>query len=172
MPMDNDVNKPIIVGKLVGVYGIKGWLKVMSYTEPLENILTYKPLLFNLSGQWREITLLQGKTHGKGLIIHLAGYDTPESARHLVGTEIAITREQLPALPKGEYYWIDLEGMTVINQASITLGQVIQVMATGANDVLIVQGDKRRLIPFLKDHTILSIDLEKRLILVDWDADF
>jgi len=172
MPMLSDADKPIIVGKLAGVYGIKGWLKVISYTDPLDNILRYKPWLFKQHGQWREIALLQGKLHGKGLIVHLAGYDNPETARSLVGTEIAITRKQLPALPKGEYYWADLEGMRVINQANIDFGQVQQVMATGANDVLIIQGDKRRLIPFLINHTIISVDLKERLITVDWDADF
>lgn len=164
--------KPIIVGKLAGVYGTKGWLKVISYTEPLENILSYKPWFIQQNNQWREMKLMQGKRHGKGLIIQLAGFETPESARVLVGAEIAISRQQLPALAEGEYYWTDLEGMTVINQANITLGKVIQVLATGANDVLIVQGEKRHLIPFLTLQTVVSVDLEKQIINVEWDADF
>lgn len=166
------ISKPIIIGKLAGVYGIKGWLKVISYTEPLENILNYKPLFIQQNNQWREVKLMQGKRHGKGLIVQLAGFETPESARILVGTEIAISRQQLPALAKGEYYWTDLEGLTVINQTNITLGKVTQVMATGANDVLVVQGEKRHLIPFLTAQTVVSVDLEKQIINVDWDADF
>ncbi len=162
----------LIVGKLVGIYGIKGWIKVISYTDPLENILSYKPWLLNDKGHWREIVLLQGKRHGKGLIVQLAGYETPETARLLLGMEIAINRSQLPTLPPGEYYWMDLEGMTVINQANITLGQVTEVLATGANDVLVIQGEKRHLVPFLKDQTILAVDMENKLISVEWDADF
>ncbi len=170
--MLKDNKKLIIVGKLVGVFGIKGWLKVISYTDPIDNIFNYKPWLINQQDQWVEIPMLQGKRHGKGIIVQLKGYDNPEMARTLVGIEIAINNEQLPKLAKDEYYWTDLQGLTVINQANITLGHVIEVLATGANDVLIVQGEKRHLIPFLPERTILSIDLKKQLISVDWDADF
>jgi 16S rRNA processing protein RimM len=162
----------LVVGKFTGVYGIKGWLKVFSYTDPLENILGYKPWLFNQQGQWRELPFLQGKRHGKGLVVQIAGFENPETARALVGTEIAITSDRLPKLAKNEYYWSDLVGLTVINQTGITLGQVKEILATGANDVLVVQGEKRHLVPFLMDHTIVAINLEKQHILVDWDADF
>lgn len=170
--LSSAVNNFIAVGKIAGIYGVKGWVKIISYTDPIENILSYNPWFLQQAQNWHEIACVQSKRYGKGLIAQLAGIQDREVARKLIGTEISIQRAQLPDLPEGEYYWADLISMTVINENNITLGQVIEVFATGANDVLVVKGEKRHLIPFLKNKTILNIDLIKKVILVAWDADF
>ena len=109
------------------------------------------------------------REHGKGIVVKFANYDTPEQSRLLTGKNIAITRSQLPPLKKGEYYWSDLKGLTVINQKGVELGKVTYIIATGSNDVLVVKGDKEIAIPYLLDEVIKSIDLELGQILVDWE---
>ena len=170
--MSKIIQQPVILGKFVGVYGIKGWLKVFSDTDPIANILEYTPWWIHLSGKWQEVQELQGKLHGKGLIVQLKGYDTPEASRVFVGIEIVIERGQLPKLSKGEIYWADLEGMQVVNLEGHSLGHVSQLFSTGSNDVLVVTGKKRHLIPYLPDQVIIEVDIANKLIKVDWDEDF
>lgn len=160
----------VAVGKIASPYGIQGWIKVRSYTEITEDILSYTPwFLSDPHETWREVRLKQGKKHGQGLIVKLVGIHTPEEARLLSGKTIAIIRSQLPPLKKNSYYWSDLEGLTVINKEGKVLGQVIYLMATGSNDVLVVKGDKEFAVPYRVNSVILNVDLEKRNIQVDWE---
>jgi 16S rRNA processing protein RimM len=162
----------IVVGKITSPFGIKGWVKVHSYTDPEDNMLRYKPWYIERDGEWVSQGVSEGRIHGKALIVHLETVDDRDSAERLKGREIAIRREQLPPPQKGEYYWIDLIGLHVINQQGIELGVVDDLMETGANDVLVLKGDKERLIPFVMHEFIKSVDLEKQVIHVDWDVDF
>ncbi len=159
----------IVVGKVGSTYGVQGWLKVLSYTEWTNNILQYSPWYIESKDDWQAIAVTECREHGKGVVVKFAGYDTPEQSRTLTGKNIAITRSQLPTLTKGEYYWSDLKGLTVLNQAGVNLGKVIYIMATGSNDVLVVKGDKEHAIPYLPDEVIKNIDLEKGIIYVDWE---
>ena len=160
----------IVIGKIGATYGIRGWLKIHSYTEFGANILEYKPwYLSRLQNEWYAVDVEDGKMHGKGVIAKFAGVNSPEEARLLIGKEIAIHRSQLPTLQKNEYYWSDLEGLTVINQAGQTLGKVIYLIETGSNDVLVIKGDKEYAIPYLPGTVILNVDLEKHEIHVDWE---
>ncbi|MDR3491809.1 MAG: ribosome maturation factor RimM [Gammaproteobacteria bacterium] len=159
----------IVVGKIGSTYGIKGWLKVISYTSPVAGILDYKLWYLEDTLHWKPIEISTGREHGKGIVVHFDGYETPEKARLLTGKKIAITRAQLPKLTQQEYYWADLEGLTVINDTGEELGKVIYLMETGSNDVLVVKGEKEIAIPYLPGEVILSIDLEKQIMQVKWD---
>jgi 16S rRNA processing protein RimM len=162
----------IVVGKIGSPFGIKGWVKVFSYTDPEDNILRYKPWFIQQEGQWNSVSVNEGRIHGKVLVAHIESVDDRNSAEFLKGCDIAIRREQLPPAPSGEYYWIDLIGLRVINQQGIDLGVVDHMLETGANDVLVIKGDKERLIPFVMNEFIKSVDLDKQTIHVDWDVDF
>jgi 16S rRNA processing protein RimM len=162
----------VILGRIAGVYGVRGWVKVFSETKPKENIFDYNPWLINLDGSWQRIEVIEGKPHGKGLVAHLAGYDDRDLARKLVGAEIAIERERLPAAAEGEYYWADLVGLKVITLDGTELGVVDHLLETGANDVLVVQGERERLVPFVQGQYVREVDLETGLIKVDWDPEF
>ena len=161
----------ISIGKFGATYGVRGWIKVHTYTEYGANILNYSPwlVLENESGNITTIHIVDGKQHGDGIIVKIEGYDAPETVRIFTDKTIAITRDQLPKLKKDEYYWSDLEGMTVINQRGEQLGKVIYLIETGANDVLVVKGETEIAIPYLPGKVITSIDPDKREIHVDWE---
>ncbi len=169
MPMSADPEY-VIVGKLGAAYGVKGWIKVISFTEPLTNIFEYLPWQLGEKDHWKPIKVEDGREHGKGLVVKLAGTNTPEAAKLLTGKSIAVTRSQLPVLKKGEYLWSDLEGLTVINDDGTELGKVIYLIETGSNDVLVVKGEREHAIPYLPDNVITSIDLEKRVMHVKWEV--
>ena len=152
-------------------YGVKGWVKINSYTDPISNILNYSSWFLNHQGEWVSVAVDEVKTHGNGLIAKLAGIDDPETAKQYTNDPIAVPHDLLPELPSDEYYWDDLVGLNVTTSSGVTLGQIIEVRNTGANDVLIIEGDKRHLVPFI-DHVIQSVDLHKRAMIVDWDHDF
>lgn len=167
----NDTQR-LIIGRINGLYGVRGWVKVYSYTDPITNILAYRPWQLRQHGAWHSTNVQQGQAHGKGIIAQLEGCFDRDQAARLLGAEIAILREQLPPPPPDEYYWSDLIGLTVLNQAGQTLGVVTQLLETGAHDVLVVQGERERLIPFVLAHCVLAVDLTAQQIRVDWDADF
>lgn len=162
----------VVVGRITGVYGVRGWLKIFSDTDPRENILRYRPWRIRQDGEWRTVQVDGGRVHGKGLVAHVVGYDTPEHARTLMGAEIAVAREQLPPLGPDEYYWADLIGLRVVTREGIELGRVSQLMETGANDVLVIKGERERLIPFTPGHAVAAVDLAAGEIRVDWDPEF
>lgn len=157
-----------MVGRIIGLYGVRGWVRVFSETAPMENILGLSPWL--VAGQRREV--LDGRRHGKGLVARLAGCEDRDQAAALVGAAIAIRRAQLPPPEPDEFYWADLEGLAVTTLGGVALGRVSRLFATGANDVLVVQGERERLVPFVWDQVIRAVDLEQGQILVDWDPDF
>lgn len=159
------------VGTLSGVYGVKGWLRVYSYTDPPENILSYGPWLVG-DGSPVSREVLDGGVHGKGIIAQLAGIDDRDLARRLVGATIRVPRKRFAQVAAGEYYCSDLIGLQVRNHDGVAFGEVLDVMETGANDVLVIQGERRRLVPFLVPDVIRSVDLGAGTMDVDWDADF
>jgi 16S rRNA processing protein RimM len=168
-----DETSLIIIGKIVGVYGIKGWFKILSFTRPRENIFKYSPWLVKQNEEWLEIQLLEGKPQGKGLVASIEGITDRNEAMALVSSEIAIDRVRLPAAKQGEYYWHDLINMQVINQQNEVLGVVKELLETGANDVLVVEADKQRyLIPYVQDVYIKDVDTEQGVIQVDWQSDY
>lgn len=163
----------VLVGHISGVYGVRGWVKVFSYTEPRKNILSYLPWQVGSEGAgWQTIKRVEGRPHGKGIVAHLEGFDDRDVVRPLVGLEIKVKREQLPEIAADEYYWADLVGLQVETTDGISLGKVDHLFDTGANDVVVVVGDRQRLIPFIRGEVITDINLDKGLMQVDWDPEY
>jgi 16S rRNA processing protein RimM len=165
-------SEPVVLGRINGLYGVRGWVKIYSYTEPRDNILSYTPWLVHYQGQWREMRLVEGRTQGKGVVAHIQGFDDRDLAATLIGSEIAISRTQLPPSAPDEYYWADLEGCRVVTAGGIELGTVSGLFETGANDVMVVKGEREHLLPFVQPDVVRRVDLDGRLIEVDWDPDF
>lgn len=163
----------IVVGRISGLYGVRGWVKVYSHTQPRESILNYTPWHLLMNGEWRAVALENGRSHGKGIVAKLEGCDDRDAAAVLISTTVAIRREQLPQAAPDEYYWADLQGLRVHNLDGTDLGVVSHLLETGANDVLVVkQGRDERLIPFVQGQFVTNIDLERGEMTVDWDPDF
>jgi 16S rRNA processing protein RimM len=159
------------LGRISGLFGVKGWVKVFSYTQPREAILEYDRWYLKRPGEWQAAAVSEGKRHGKSVIAQLEGVDDRDAAATLVDCDIAVDREAMPDANDGSYYWADLEGLKVVRRDGTELGQVAYLMETGANDVLVVQGEHERLIPFVTEKVILDVDLAKGVISVDWDWD-
>ena len=166
------VSNWVILGRISGLYGIQGWVKVFSHTQPREGILDYEPLYLNLRGEWGVVNVQEGRLQGRGVVLKLGGYDDRDATAGLLGCELAVRREQLPPLPAGEYYWADLEGLRVVTVNGVELGTIERLLETGANDVMVVTGERERLIPFLQGEVITRIDLEQGVLQVDWDPTF
>ena len=148
-------------------------MKIFSYTSPRENIFTYESWLLEvLPGSWEEKKIRQWKKQGKGLIAEIEGISDRDMAATHVGQNIGVKRSAMPELASDEYYWCDLLGLEVINQEQEVLGRISEIRETGANDVLVVEGEARFLVPMLKGSVIKSVDLEKRQMLVDWDGEY
>jgi 16S rRNA processing protein RimM len=161
----------ITLGKIVGVFGVKGWVKVFSETRPREDIFKYSPWQLELNGTVLEVKVQEGRAQGKGLVASLDAYTDSDQARELIGSVISIPQAALPDTGIDEYYWSQLIGLQVKNLQGIELGEVIDLIDTGANDVLVVKGDKERLIPYT-EFAVIKIDLDGGKLTADWDADF
>jgi 16S rRNA processing protein RimM len=161
------------MGRVLGAHGIKGALMVASFCEPPRRLLSYPNWWLRRGDEPRAVTLLRGQDSTKGLIVELDGIEDRDAANALKGTEIAIERALLPALRKGQYYWTDLEGLRVVNQDDSDLGRVDHLFDNGAHPILVVRdGERERMIPFVLDRHVLDVDLDAGVIRVDWDADF
>lgn len=162
----------VVIGRFGRPHGIKGFLTVISFTEPRENILQYKDWHALINKQWLPLKLLQLDVNNKFILALVEGYLQREEAARLTNVEIAVKRIQLPTLQEGEYYWHQLMGMQVVTLEGDILGDVNDMMSTGSNDVLVVVGEKRHLIPYLPGKSVIEINDSQRKITVDWDKDF
>lgn len=162
----------INVGEISGVFGIKGWVKVFSFTGFRENILGYSPWLLKKGTETKVFNVLEGTLQGGAVVAKLDGINDRDQAAALMGWGIFIQPEQLPKAAANEYYWADLLGLTVKTTDGVLLGTVDNLLETGANDVVIVKGERDRAIPFLQGQTIIHIDLAAGEMIVDWDPDF
>jgi len=164
-----------VLGRIAGIFGVRGELKVESYTEPREGICGYTPWLLRRGDasddRLVERVVVEGRAHGKGVVVRLQGVTDPDLARALIGSEVLVRRDQLPPTAAGEHYWDDLEGMKVVTVAGVELGEVDHLFETGANDVMVVKGARERLIPYIPG-VIVAVDAAARTIRVDWDPDF
>lgn len=171
-------DKRVVLGKVGRVHGIKGWLRLNSFTSPPGNILSYAELHTELDNSPRLLRIDDSREQAKGLIVHFEGFDDPEAAKALTGCEIWVTSADLPALEDGSFYWHELQGLQVVNLQGQIFGSVQRLMETGANDVLVVAATaescdaRERLIPFLPERVIVQVSLQDRRITVDWDADY
>jgi len=172
MPLQTD--EFVTLGKISGVFGVKGWLKVYSHTDPREGILNYSPWYLKYGNSWTAIKVKTGHKQGKTLVAQLMGVNDRNLAERMIGLEIAVKTSQLPSLTKNEYYWSDLAGLQVCGLDGEPFGVVDYVFATGSNDVLLVKKNAggECLVPFIGDEVIKSVDLAKAMIQVDWDPEF
>ena len=136
----------------------------------MEAILQYQPWL--LGEDKKPVKIIDGRKQGKGVAALLPGFEDREQAATLVGTQIFVRREQLPATEKDEYYWSDLEGLEVKTTKGELLGRVERLIETGANDVLVIRGNREHLVPFIQGQYVTRVDLEDGMIEVDWDPEF
>ncbi|MBT8079836.1 MAG: ribosome maturation factor RimM [Gammaproteobacteria bacterium] len=165
------MDKPIVLGRISGLYGVKGWVKVFSYTDPREALLDYRECFIGRSGRWEPTTIAEGRRHGKTVVARLEPVQDRDAAAELIGADLAVPRSGLPEPPEGEYYWADLEGLRVVHKDGRELGTVSSLLTTGAHDVLVVAGDNEILVPFVPGRTVLDVDLGEGLIQVDWEWD-
>ena len=167
----------IVIGKIVSVHGVRGDVKVYSFTDPIDNLLAYRNWTLRRGGEVKQVELVKGRLQGKILVATLKGLSDREVARTYADFEICIPRSELPSLAGDEYYWFQLQGLKVINQLGQMLGRVDHLLETGANDVLVVKpcegslDDRERLLPYT-DPCVLKVDLEAGEMQVEWDADF
>jgi 16S rRNA processing protein RimM len=179
----------IILGRISGVHGVQGWVKVYSWTDPMESIVDYSPWYIrpqdikagagpgaDNGAAWQKIKVKSGRKQGKTVVAKLEHCNDRDEAQALIGYEIAIEPGQLETLDdENEFYWRDLIGLRVVNHQQEELGVVQDLMETGVNDVLVVFSEKdqrERLIPWTPGHAVESVDRDAKVIYVDWDADF
>lgn len=162
----------LVVGRFGKVHGLKGMLKLHSFTQPVENILQYQEWHIKRAGSWERIDVDKVQHQGSHLLVKIKNIDDRNAATTLTNLDIAIQKDKLPDLPEGEFYWHELIGMDVFNTRGIRLGRVEDMLETGANDVLVVSGERQYLIPYLPDQFICRIDLVQQRIDVDWDENF
>ncbi|WP_440996975.1 ribosome maturation factor RimM [Arhodomonas sp. SL1] len=165
-------DEEVVLGEVVGVHGVHGAVKVFSWTRPVENIFEYRQWwLVSAGAMPRPHTLLEGWRQGKGLVARLEGIEDRDAARALMGARVTIPRHALPDPESGEYYWHDLIGLRVVNADGVSLGEVEDLIETGAHDVLVVSGERERLIPFVPGEYVTRVDLAAGLLEVDWNPE-
>ncbi|NNF18006.1 MAG: ribosome maturation factor RimM [Gammaproteobacteria bacterium] len=171
--MTRNSDNMVVIGTVTGAAGIKGWVKVVSYTDPPVNVFEYKPWQLSDGTRWRQHEVLEGRPQGKGLVARLANVTDRDAALALKGAQIGVARDCLPDAGDGCYYWTDLIGLTVRTTDHVTLGRITQMMETGANDVMVIDDDQRqRLVPFVMQQVVKAVDLKEGMITVDWDPEF
>lgn len=158
----------IVVGRIVGTFGTRGWIKIRSFTRPPAGIFGYERWCIGADPHWQDFQVTNRGIGGRSLRAQLEGVDDCDSARTLVGSDVAVDRGELPELPAGQHYWCDLIGLEVMDQDRKVLGRVVDVWETGANDVLVVEGGVRTLIPYVPGRVIKAVDLAGRRIDVEW----
>lgn len=160
----------VIIGRLGSAYGLQGWNHIDSYTAPRDNILGYATWYIAQQGEWKPFTLVEGRTHGKGIVAHLQGINDPQAAGLLTQSYIAVKKEALPPLSEGEYYWGDLEGSTVQTPEGKVLGKIKYLYDNTGTDIMVIQSEngKEHQIPFILHDTVVAVHLAEKIVVVDW----
>ncbi|MGH8863752.1 MAG: ribosome maturation factor RimM [Burkholderiales bacterium] len=161
----------VVMGRVSAPHGVKGWIKVQPFTQEIGGLLGYPEWWLDRDGEWRQHRIAESAVHGTLVLARLEGCTDREAAAALKGAEVAIPRRLLPENREGEYYWSDLLGMEVLNRRGVHLGRVAKVLETGANNVLVLEGERELLVPFV-DSVILAVDLAGGRLSVDWELDY
>ena len=159
------------MGRISAPFGVRGWIRVQPLTAATRNLLEYQTWWVGREGDWREFAVIEGKVQGRAVVAKLEGSDDRGAAALFRGKAVAVPRAALPRAQSGEYYWADLIGLRVVNAAAQDFGRVTRILQTGANDVLVVEGERERLIPFIAE-VIRDVDLGSGVIRVEWGADY
>ncbi|MEE7547974.1 ribosome maturation factor RimM [Xanthomonas sp. Kuri4-1] len=168
-----DTERRILLGRVTGAFGVRGELKLESWTEPRLSIFRYQPwILRSPAGVESTLTGVRGRDANKHLVAVFPDVTDRDVAESMRGTEIYVARSALPPARPDEYYWVDLEGLQVRTVDGVDLGTVSHLFSTGSNDVVVVRGDRERLIPFVQPEFVTSVDFDANLIVVDWDPEF
>ena len=167
-----ELEEIVVMAKVLVPYGVNGWVKVYSFTEKLESFLQYKKLFLSKDQKnWIEIKVIEIKLHGKTIVANFLEIANRTQAENYKGYLIGVPKNLLPRLKEEQYYWSDLIGCEVLNVQNVSFGLVDTFIETGANDVIVVKGDKERLIPYTTK-AVLKVDTINRKIMVDWNEDF
>lgn len=175
----SSASESLIVGKIGAPYGVKGWVKINSFTQNADSIFAYEPWCLVIGqGNKQSIKVDQWRFHGKSLVAKLEGVEDRNDAELIKNAEISILTSQLPELVD-DYYWKDLIGMQVVTDKGYDMGVVKDMFETGANDVMLVKakindafGQKERLLPFLHNSVVVEVNKDGNTITVDWDPSF
>ena len=170
----SEPGRRLLLGKVLGAFGIRGEAKLESWTQPRAAIFRYQPwIVRDPQGRERELSGVLGRESGKFLIATWPDTTDRDMIEAMRGTEIYVQRSALPPPTAGEYYWVDLEGLRVVTVDGVALGTVSHLFSTGANDVLVARDDEReRMIPFVQPQYVTAVDFDTGVITVDWDPDF
>ena len=164
--------KLVTLGRVAGVFGVQGWLKIHSYTDPRDNVVAFRTWTLRREGLDTQVTVEAGRRHGAGVVAKLAGVDDRDAAREWIGADVLVERSALPECAPGEYYWTDLEGLEVRTPSGESLGRVDHLLATPGHDVLVLGGTPERMIPFVLGTVIRSVDLAGGVIIADWSPEY
>ena len=167
-----DDNRFVILGRVSGLHGVGGLIKIHSYTRPRERIFSYHPWYLREGVDWVERQIRRERSGARTLIAAIDGLVNRDEVQVLVGADVAVRRNQLPELQEGEYYHADLIGLDVIDQAGNSLGQLLGIEETGANDVMVVQGERRLLIPLVMGEIVTDIDMGTGIVRIDWNPEY
>ena len=159
------------MGRISGAFGIKGWVKLQPFTETPESLLEYPVWWIEAASGWEPRKVQEAEVHGPAIAARIAGCDDRDQAAVYRGRQVAVPRDAFPEAGENEYYWTDLLGLRVVNAAGEDLGAVSRLLETGANDVLVVEGTRERLIPFI-EQVVLEVDRDRGEIRVDWGSDY
>jgi len=165
-------DRRILLGRVAGDFGVRGELKLLSWTDPRDAIFKYQPWILTSGESERQVSGVRGRDTGKLLVAAFPGIESREQAEALKGSEIWVARSQLPPPKPGEYYWVDLEGLAVQTVEGVVLGTISHLFDTGANPVIVISGERERLVPFVTDQYVKSVDFDAGLVVVDWDPEF
>jgi 16S rRNA processing protein RimM len=166
----DDGRQPVVLGKVGAPFGVQGWVKVFSYTDPPQGIASYAEWEVVRGTEVRRVTVLESKRAGQAIAVRLEGIDTREAAQLLVGAEVRVDRSELPAPEAGKYYWHDFVGLAAFNREGQALGRVAEVLELPAHPVLVLKGERERLVPLVPDR-LVAVDLEAGKVTLDWHAD-
>ena len=169
--MEDD--KKIYLGKITGAHGIKGWLKIQSFSSPPENILNYPQWIINNQGEEDFYSIEQGRKQNNKIVVKLEKIDDRNTAESLINSKIQILRSDLPKLSNENYYWSDLVGLSVLNSEEKVIGKIESLIETGANDVMVINAlkDERILVPFVMHEIIKEVNVELNYIKIDWSIE-
>jgi 16S rRNA processing protein RimM len=172
--MPNSENNDLVVmGKVIGAFGIQGAIKVRTDNSNTATSLSqYKTIQLLVNNQWKSYKIKTSAPHENVVNIKLTDINDRDIALGLKGSDVAVSRLDFPKIKDSdEYYWVDLINLTVVNTDNINLGLVTNLMESGANSVLVVEGEQKHLIPFVAAY-VLNVDIPKKQILVDWGMDY